>query len=141
MAVPLVEGLVRRLGKTEIGDVAEALLHAVILVCLEKLQGAQDSKLVRAFGPELVLSAFAAGNGKQGYLSALAARFQREHAAIFVVGMGGDLHQAGGGLELGEKLGQVQRAAVFRQWPCIRLRTGNKQEEQADAGACLADEL
>jgi hypothetical protein len=51
--------------------------------------------------------------------------------------MGGDLHQASGGLELGEKLGQVYGAKIFREWPGIGLKVDGKEREQTNAGQRL----
>src|SRR5262249_14810815 len=65
MPVPLVESLFRGLGKTEVDYTAEALLHSVILVRLQQLQGAQDAQLIRALSAELVLAALAACDREQ----------------------------------------------------------------------------
>ncbi len=128
MPVPFVEGLFRGLGEAEIHHVAEALFHAVILVGLQKLQRAQDAKFVGTFGAKFVLAAFAARDCEKQRRGAVSARFQREHPAVFVVGMGDGLHDARRGFQLGQQLRQVDRAQVFRQRPGVRLKVSSKKE-------------
>ena len=65
MPVPFAQRFFRGLGETEVGHMAEALLHAVIFVGFQKFQRAQDAKFVGALGAEFILSAFTARDGKQ----------------------------------------------------------------------------
>jgi hypothetical protein len=57
-----------------------------------------------AVGGHGVLAAFAAGEGEQRAAHAEAAREISEQRAVFVVGVGDDHHQAGGGGEALERL-------------------------------------
>src|SRR5690348_1889386 len=70
VTVPFIEGFFRCFGVAEIHDMAEALLHAVVLVRLEKFERAQDSQLVGSLCSELVLPAFAASDRKQQHARA-----------------------------------------------------------------------
>ena len=60
------------------------------------------------------MPAFAAVERHQQCRNALAARFEGQHAAIFVVGMGIGLHQAGGGLQAAQHQLQASGSRVLR---------------------------
>ena len=51
-----------------------------------------------------VLAAFAAGEGDVGDAGSEAAGVEGHHAAVFVVGVGDDVHDGGAGVELAEDL-------------------------------------
>ncbi len=59
-----------------------------------------------------VLTTLAAGQGEQSHARTLAAGFIGEHAAILVVGVGDDHHDAGAGAQLAQRLLQRSGAAV-----------------------------
>ena len=93
------KGLFRRLGEAKIGDAGEALLHAVIAIGGQQLQRANNAQLVEQIAADLVLAAFAAIERQLQHADAVAARFQRQHAAIFVVGMSDGVHQPRRGVQ------------------------------------------
>src|SRR5438874_401965 len=65
VAMPLLKGFVGGLGESEVGDAGEALLHSVVLVRLQQLEGAQNSQLVGKIATHFVLSTFAASEREQ----------------------------------------------------------------------------
>jgi hypothetical protein len=62
-----------------------------------------------------VLTTLAAIQREQGDASALATGLIGEHAAIFVVGVGDDHHEAGAGVKLAQRLLERGGAAVNRR--------------------------
>ncbi len=62
------------------------------------------AELVPVVGGHVVLTAFAAIEGEEGGVDALAAAFVGEHAAVFVVGVCDDHGEAGAGVELLQRL-------------------------------------
>ncbi len=100
VVAPLLEGLFLRLGEAEVDFGAPELLGAVVLVGVEEFVGAEDAEGVVEFAGHGVLAAFAAGEREERGADAQAAREIGEQGAVFVVGVGDDHHQAGGGAEL-----------------------------------------
>ena len=58
------------------------------------------SKLVEESAAETILATFSAGESEEFGFDTVAARFEREHATIFIVGVSDDLHQSRSGAEL-----------------------------------------
>ena len=112
VTAPLLECLLRRLGETEIGNAREALLDSVVAVGGQQLQRADDAELVEQIAADFVLPALAAIERKLQHADAVPARFQREHAAVFVVGMGDGMHQARRGVQAAQHLLQTGGAGV-----------------------------
>ena len=95
MSAPLLEGLLRSLGEAKVGDAGKSLLHAVVAIGSEQLEGPQDTELVEQVAAKLVLSALAAVQGQLQGGDAAPAGLQRQHATVFVVRMRGSVHQSG----------------------------------------------
>ena len=112
---PLSEGFFLGLGEAEVGFGAPVLLDAVELVGAEELIGSDEAERVVGVGGNGVLAALAAGQRQLRGAHALAACLIGEHAAVFIVGMGDDDHQAGPGSEALEALLESCCAAIFRQ--------------------------
>ena len=100
--MPLLKSFVGGFGEAEVGDAGKALLHAIVFVRFQQLQGAQDPQLVGKIAAYFVLPTFAASEREQHDGGALAPGFQGQHAAILVVRMGGDVQDAGGGMQLAQ---------------------------------------
>ena len=112
VATPFLESLFRCLGKTEISNAREALFNTVVTVGSQQLQGANDAKLVEEIAADFVLPAFAAIERELQHAHAVPARFERQHAAIFVVGVRDRVHQARCGVQPPQHLLQASRAGV-----------------------------
>ena len=115
MAAPLLKSLIGSFRKSEISGAREALLHAVILIGGQQFQRAQHAQAVGKSAPQFVLPAFPAIQRHQQDVNSQPAGLVSEHAAIFVVGVGGGLHHARGGPQLAEHLCEAGSAAVLRQ--------------------------
>src|SRR5229473_2612526 len=102
VASPFLESFFGGLRVSEVGDAGEALFDSVVFVGGEEFESAQ--------GAEFVLSALAASQSEEQRLYAFAAGFEGEGAAVFVVGMSDDHHQAAGGLQFAELLFQAGEA-------------------------------
>ena len=111
-AIPLLNRLFRGAREAEVGDATEALVGAVIAVGFEEFERAQHAEFVAEFLADGVLSAFTAGEGHLDDVSAASAGFEREHAAVFIVGMGGGVHQARGGAKLAQREQQAGLALI-----------------------------
>jgi hypothetical protein len=74
-------------------------IHAVVTICREQFESAQHAERIEQVATQFVLSAFAAVQRHQQGGDALPSRLQRQHSAVFIVGMRGRLHQASGGLQ------------------------------------------
>ena len=112
---PFLKGFFGILRVAEIRDPAEALLHSVIAIGRGQLQRAQHAQHVEQIAADFVLAAFAAGESHQKRRDSFAARLERQHASIFVIGMRRGLHQAGRGLQPNQHLLQSGCAGVGRQ--------------------------
>src|SRR6266496_1123570 len=119
-AAPVLKCFLGSLRKTEVGDTREALLDSVVTIRSQKLQRADDAKFVEESGAKFVLSAFAASQRHENGLDSVAARLQREYAAIFVVGMGGNHHQTSGILQSAKCLLEARCARVL--WERVKVR-------------------
>jgi len=113
VVAPSGEGFLLRFRKAEVDFCAPELLGAVVLAGLEELAGADEAEGVVGIGGHGVLAAFAAGEGEEGAADAEAAREIGEQGAVFVVRMGDDHHEAGGGGEAPEGLLEGCCATVF----------------------------
>jgi len=85
---------------------------AGVAVVGEELLGADEAERVFEVAGNEVLAAFAAGEGEVGNTGTEAAGVEGEHAAVFVVGVGDDVEDAGAGVEFAEELGEAEGAAV-----------------------------
>ena len=101
---PLGEGFFLGFGEAEVDLRAEELVDAHEAVGGEELLGAEEAEGVVEVGGHEVLAAFAASEGEHGDAGAGSAGFEGEEAAVFVVGVGDDVHQGGSGAELVEEL-------------------------------------
>ena len=99
VTAPLLERLFWSLGETEIGDPREALLDSVVAVGRQQLQRADDAELIQQIAADFVLPALAAIERELQHARAVPARLQREHAAVFVVGMSNGVHQPRRGVQ------------------------------------------
>ena len=115
MALPFFQRFVGVLGETKIGDARKALIDAVVTVRAEQLQSSQHAEGIEQAASHLVLAAFAARKRHEQRVRAKAAGFQREHAAVLVVGMRGGVHQARGGFQTLDRPTQSGCANVLRQ--------------------------
>ena len=115
MPAPLLKGFFRIFGIAEIRHPAEALLDSVVTVRCRQLQHAQHAQHVEQIAADLVLAAFAPSQSHQQCGDPVAARFQRQHAAIFIIGVRGRLHQSGRGLQTTQRLFQSSSTGVLRQ--------------------------
>jgi hypothetical protein len=130
MTSPFLESLFGSLGETEIGDAGEVLLGAVVAVGLEQLERAQDAELVGEMRAGLVLSAIAAREREELDGDSVAARFEREQAAVFVVGVRVNVHETRGGAQLGEHLLDAGAARVHGERLVGLLREGSGREQR-----------
>ncbi len=112
MSAPLLESLVRIFRIAEIRDPAEALFHSVVTIGCRQLQRAENAQHVEQIASYFVLTTFAAGERHQKGGISFPARLQGQHAAIFVVGMRGGLHQTGRGLQAEEHLLQAGGSGI-----------------------------
>jgi len=110
---PAGEGFLLRFGKAEVDFRAPELLGAVVLAGLEELVGADEAEGVVGVGGHGVLTAFAAGEREEGAADPEAAGKIGEQGAVFVVGVGDDHYEAGGGGEALEGLLEGGGATVF----------------------------
>ena len=106
------EGFFEGLGEAEVGDAGEVLIDSVAAVGSQELLGAHQRELIPQVIGHDVLAALAAVQGEQSHARALATGFIGEHAAILVVGVGDDHHDAGAGAKLAQRLLERGRAAV-----------------------------
>ena len=97
VTVPFLQRFLRILGKSEIGDTGETLLDAVVAACGKEFQSPQNAERIEQAAANFILPAFASSESHEQRLGAEAARLHREHAAVFIVRMGGGVHEAGGG--------------------------------------------
>jgi len=65
-----------------------------------QFQRAKLAKFVEEPTAETILAAFSARESEELGFDAMAASFESEHAAIFVIRMSDNLHQSSGGAEL-----------------------------------------
>ena len=115
VVAPARERLLLSFRETEVDFGAPELIGAVVFVGLQKLVGADDAKSVVALARHGVLAALAAREREQRAAHAQPAGKVSEQRAVFVVGVGDDHEQAGGGAEALERLLQAGCAAVFGQ--------------------------
>ena len=109
------EGFVEGLGEAEVGDAGEVLIDAVAAAGSQELLGAHQRELIPQVVGHDVLATLATVQGEESHARTLAAGFVGEHAAILVVGMGDDHHEAGAGAQLAQRLLQRSGAAVDAQ--------------------------
>ena len=128
VAVPHLEGFFRSLGESEIGNPGETLFHSVITVGRQQLQGANDTELIQEIAANFVLAAFATIQGELQGGDAVSARFERQHAAVFVVRMGDGMHQARRGMQTAQHLFQPGVTGVDRKRLAIDPRRWNLRE-------------
>ena len=109
---PLGECLFLGLGEAEVDFGAEELVDAGVAVAGEQLLGAEEAESVFEVAGDGVLSAFASSEGEVGDAGSEAAGVESHHAAVFIVGMGDDVHDGGAGVELAEELLEAKGAFV-----------------------------
>src|SRR5690242_17748426 len=119
VAVPFIKSLFGSLGVTEVHYMAEALLHAVILVGLQQFQSTQDPEFIRAFSTELILAAFTASHRKKQRRNAIAPGLQSQQSAILIIGVSNHLHEPRGRLQLCQKLIKVNGSLVLGKRPGV----------------------
>ena len=115
VVAPDGHGFFQGFGETEVGDAGEVLVgwgDAVAAAGGQEFLGADQGELVAEIVGHDVLAAFAAVEREQGDAGAAAAGFVGEHAAVFVVRVGDDHHEAGAGAELAQGLLEGGGAAV-----------------------------
>jgi len=113
VVAPAGEGFFLCFGEAEVDFGAPELPCAVVFVGFEELVGADEAEGVVAVGGHGVLAAFAAGESEEGAADAEAAGEISEQSAVFIVRVGDDHHEAGGGGEALERLVKSGLAAVF----------------------------
>src|SRR4051812_35456674 len=133
MAPPFFEGLFGRLRESKIGNTREALLDSVVAPGFKQLERAQDAEFIGKVRAGLVLSAITAGQREEFDGDAVAARFEREQSAIFVIRVGGDVHEARGGAQLDEHLLDAGAASVHGKG-LVRLLAESTSSEQRESG-------
>ena len=99
MSLPLLKCFLGIFRIAEVRYPREALLDAVVAVGGQHFERAQHAQLIEQVAAGFVLPAFAAGQGQQGHGRAPAPRLERQHAAVFVIGMRIHLQQPRRGLE------------------------------------------
>src|SRR5262249_32459122 len=110
--VPLLHGFFAGFGKTEIDCASPILIDAVVTIGREEFLGARDSELVVEVRRHGVLATLAASEGQERGADSGAASFVSEHAAVFIVRVGGDHEEAGAGLDRVEPAGEAGSAAI-----------------------------
>src|SRR6185437_2953331 len=83
-------------GKTEVTRAREIEFHAIAAGGGEQFLRADQAELRSLFGAEIILAAFAARHRKQGHVGVQPAGKIGEHWAGFIVGMRGNVKDAGG---------------------------------------------
>jgi len=99
LVLPFVEGFFASLGKAVVDGASPILVDAVITAGREKLLGANQAKGVVHIGRHGVLAALAAIQRQQHSAHTRSASLEGQHAAVLIVGMSGNHHQAGAGLQ------------------------------------------
>ncbi len=129
LAVPaperLLDGL--RVAVVEGGREVE-VVKAVVAPREDEFAGADQAQAVEELGADRVGARFAAVEAEQGGAGAPAAAGQGEHAGVLVVGVGGDVQDAGRGGELADPVPGARRAAVG-----VQLLAGDGAGEGEDA--------
>ena len=115
VVTPAGEGFLLSLGETEVDLGTPELFCAVVFARLEEFVGADEAQGVVAVGGHGVLATFAPGEGEERAPDAEAAGEICEQRTVFVVGVGDDHQDAGGGGEAAEGLLKGGGAAVFRE--------------------------
>jgi hypothetical protein len=113
VVAPASEGFFLRFGEAEVDLCSPELPGAVVLAGFEELVGADEAEGVVGVGRHGVLAAFSAGEREEGAADAEAAGKIGEERAVFVVRVGDDHHEAGGGGEALEGLLEGGGSAVF----------------------------
>ena len=102
------------LGKAEVGHAGEALLNSVIAVGAQQFQGAQNTEFIEQITSDFVLATFAAVQCQLQSGDSVAARFQGQHAAIFVIRVRCSVHQAGCRVQSAQRELESDDAGVHR---------------------------
>ena len=113
--LPLLKCFFGSLRISKIRHARESLLNAVISVGSQQLQRPQHAQRVEQIAAQLVLSPFPARQRHQQCRDAFPARFERQHAAVFVIGMRRDLHQTGRRLQASQHQLQPRRTGFLRE--------------------------
>ena len=116
LVTPLRERLLHRLREAVVGDAAPVLLiDTVVFIGAQQLIGPDQSQGVVVGGGHGVLAALAARQREQRCTHAKPTAFVGQHAAVFIVRVGDDHHQAGRGIQPLQALVESRRAAILRQ--------------------------
>ena len=91
---PLAESFCRTVGETKIERSREELLHSVIFAGRHHLAGANETERLKKIWSDKILATLAPCQGQQGCSSMQAATHVRQHARVFIVGMGRHKHHA-----------------------------------------------
>ena len=116
VSAPLRESLVGTFRKPKIGHAREALLHSVIFVRCQQFQGSQHAQHIRQIAADLVLPTLAAVQGHQQHARSAPARLQREHSAIFIIGMRDRLHQPRRRAQPPQHQPQAEDSSILRKF-------------------------
>jgi hypothetical protein len=111
---PLRKRLFFRLRKSEVHFGAEHLVHTHIPVCGQQLLRAHQPQRVVEVPRHQVLATFAPIQRQHRHVGAHSARFIRQHAAVFIIGMRHDHQKAGARPQLDQALLERKRPLIRR---------------------------
>src|SRR5690348_4023063 len=132
MTSPFLKCLLGCFGEAKIGHARESLLDSVVLISREELQSTQHAKFVGECITRFVLTALPPRQSTQERGRSLSTRFQREHAAIFIVWVSSGVHKTGCGAQSLQLLLQGNVAMILRENGLLRTerrRGGEKTDE------------
>ena len=138
VTMPLLKRLVGILGKPEVRDARETLLHPVEAIRGRQLERAQNTEHVEQIAANLVLTPFAAIQGQQQHGVPFSAGLARHHAAVFVVRVCGCVHEPRSCAEPPEHQLQPSVSGFLRQgaeWASsflCGLRGASREQEQTE---------
>src|SRR5262249_9463994 len=115
VSAPFLKCLLSNFGVSEIGHPRKSLLNSVVAVGSQKFERAKNPKNIEQAAAFFILPAFAAREGQQQSLHALAARLTSQQAAIFIIRMGDHHHQSARGLQFSNLELEAGLAGVLRQ--------------------------
>ncbi len=115
VSAPLSKSLLGALRKSKVGHARKTFLHSVILVRRQQLFRPQHSQHVRQIAANFILPALAAIQRHQQHTRAPPTRFQRQHSAIFIIGMRHGLHQPRSRAQPPQHEPQAESAPILRK--------------------------
>ena len=95
----------------------------------------QNAQHIRQVAADLVLPALAAIQCEQQRVHAVASRLQRQHSAVFIIGMCHDLHQSASRAQAQEFKMQTRGASILRNFRRNALisQTGGRGNDVIDS--------